>query len=251
MGKLCEVIAVEGELEAANKKILEETKSTFKNKASHFVGFLKRYEPFDDEEKAREAAEEAKSIDTTVNAKLDYMFDHFVRYLDAVAQKEATNQIAKDDVIINGVKILENVPATVLLGLETKLRLLKDVLNDIPTNQPGVEWQLDPSMGSNVYKRVRDEESFRTRKEPKSTVLYEATKEHPAQIEKWNENVNIGKYITTHWSGMLTPAQKSELLGRLDTLSRAVKQARQRANTANVVDIHVGEKIVKFIMNGE
>jgi len=251
MGKLCEVIAVEGELEAANKKILEETKSTFKNKAILFTGALKRYEPFDEEERARETVEEEKKIDTTVNAKLDYMFRHFIRYLDAVAQKEATNQIAKDDVIINGVKVLENVPATVLLGLESKLRILKDVLNEMPTNQPGVKWELDPSQGDNVYKRERDEETFKTRKEPKSTVLYEATKEHPAQIEKWNENVNIGKYITTHWSGMLSPAKKSELLGRLDTLARAVKQARQRANTAEVVDIHVGEKIVQFIMNGE
>ena len=251
MGKLCESIAVVGELEGAWKKILEESKVTFGKKHEHFVAFVKRYSPFAEEEKATENIEERKDLDTTVNDKLDYMFEHVINYLDCFAQVEATNQVAKADLEVDGKVILSGVPATVLLGLESKLRAVKEVLDLLPTLAPGISWVKDATRGPNIYKRERDEESFRTRKEPKSKTLYDATKEHPAQIEKWTEMINIGKYITTHWSGMLSPAEKSDMLGRLDKLSRAVKQARQRANVQEVVDIHIGQKLVTYIMKGE
>jgi len=251
MGKLCEAIAVVGELEGAYKKILDESKKTFKDKQAHFMAFVKRYEPFAEEEKATEAIEEQKSLDTTVNAKLEYMFESVVNYIDCFAQVEATNQVAKADLIVDGKTLVANVPATVLLGLESKLRVMKEVLDEIPTLAPGISWKKDASKGPNIWKREQDEVSFRTRKEPKSKTLYEATKEHPAQIEKWSENVNIGKYITSHWCGMLSPAEKSDLLGRLDKLTRAVKVARQRANIAEVVDIHIADKLVSFLMKGE
>ena len=45
MSKLHEVLAVEGELEGAYKKITEEAKVTFDKKAAHFMGVVKKYEP--------------------------------------------------------------------------------------------------------------------------------------------------------------------------------------------------------------
>ena len=81
----------------------------------------------------------------------------------------------------------------------------------------------------------------------KSQVLYKATVEHPAQIEKWEEQVPVGKYVKKVWSGMLTPARKSELLGNIDKLISAVKKARQRANATVVVKLNVGQKFIDFI----
>jgi hypothetical protein len=251
MGKLCEVIAVEKGLQGTCQKILEEATKTLKDKEAHFVGFHKRYEPFAEEEKTTESIDEHKAMDTTVRAKLLYMFESFVNYVDAVAQKEATNQVAKADLVVDGIIILEKVPATSLLTLETQLTAIRGVFEQIPTLPPGIDFEKDPQHGTDVWKRVHDDVTFRTRKEPKSKVLYDATKEHPAQIEKWSENVNIGKYITTFWYGMLSPSEKSEMLAKIDKLIRSTKQARQRANTTEVVHTNIGQKLVDYLMKIE
>ena len=252
-GKLCEVIAVESDLEKKHKKNMDELKNSFKNHQARYIGFEKRYKPFDEEEAAHEGSTEHKAMDATVHEDLDRMFTAFVDYIDAVAQKEATNQIAKGDIVIDGKVIvgLEHLPATFLLGLESRLRPINEIFDAIPTTPPSQEWEKDDQIGQGVLRRKHDEESFRTRKEPKSTVLYEATKEHPAQIEKWNENVNIGKYITSYWCGLKTPKEKYEFIDRIKKLIKAAKEARSRANTTNVVDIHPADRIVKYLLTGE
>ena len=245
-GQLHEVIAVEGELEANFKKSLQDTDQSFK-KSEQFIGFEKRYEPFSDSEKLTESSVERKAMDATVHQKLDELFKVCVQYFDCFAQREATNQEAKADVVIDDQIILSSVPSTALLGLESKLRQLREVITHIPVLPPGIDFKKEPSIGANVFKRVHDEETFRTRKEPKSVILVQPTKEHPAQIEKWNENVNVGKYITSHWTGVMSTADKDRLIERLDKLARAVKQARQRANCQEVVDIHIGEQIKNWL----
>ena len=112
----------------------------------------------------------------------------------------------------------------------------------------GIEWASAPELGNNVYNRVHPAVTFKTRKTFRHKVLVEATREHPAQIEKWSEDENVGKFITDSWSGMLTPAEKSDMIGRIDTLAQAVKQARQRANTTEVVKIQLAKSLVDFIL---
>ena len=46
---------------------------------------------------------------------------------------------------------------------------------------------------------------------------------------------------------MISPAEKSAILGRLDKLTRAVKKARQKANTAEVTKVTIGEELFKYI----
>jgi hypothetical protein len=81
----------------------------------------------------------------------------------------------------------------------------------------------------------------------KHKVLYDATEEHPAQLETWSEDIPIGKFTETLWSGMLSPAEKSAKLGRIDKLLRAVKKARQRANAVDVVDVTIGKELFNYI----
>ena len=138
-GKLHELLAVEGELEAAYKMILNETKSTFSKRADHFGGHVKTYKPLDDSD-IDVLPEQHKELVTTVDSKLSYMFgEHVIPYFDAVLQKEATNQGATADLVIDDEVIAGSLPATFLLGLETKLRQIRDVLQQAPTLQPGVE----------------------------------------------------------------------------------------------------------------
>lgn len=242
---LHELLAVEGDLDGAHKKILEETRVTFTKKADRFLGMHRRFEMFTED--GISYPEDYKAIDTTIQAKLDHMKKTEVRYFDAMLQKEATNQTAVADLVIDGVTIGTNLPATFLLGMETRTKHLKAVYESIPTLQPGIDWEKDEAQGKNIYKTAKPVETLKTQTIVEPVVLYEATKEHPAQVKEVSKTNNIGKYVQTTWSGMITPAEKSALLGKIDKLIRAFKQARQRANTTEVISRSIGAELFAFI----
>ncbi|HUW22255.1 MAG TPA: hypothetical protein VMW41_06355 [Candidatus Bathyarchaeia archaeon] len=245
MSKLHELLAVEGDLEGTYRKIIEETTTTFSKKPDHFFGFIRTLEWFT--EGMPDHPEEHKAMDTTVSDKLAYQEKHLIRYLDAVMQKESTNQKAVADLIVDGKTIAEKVPATFLLGLESKLKYIRSSYQAIPTLPPGIEWTPDDQKGENIFKRVHPEEQYKTKTEIVPQILYEATKEHPAQVEKISETKNVGLFSRHVWSGMLTPAKKSYILGRIDILIRATKKARQRANATEVEKCHIGKVLFDFI----
>ena len=245
MSKLHELLAVEGDLEGTYKKILEETKVNFSKHPDRYFGAHQRTELFD--ETAPKEADGHKQLDDTVPDKLKYTEGHIVRYLDAVLQKERTNQEARSDLTVDGAVIAKDVPATFLLGLETKLKTVRAVYEAIPTLQPGIKWEKDDDQGENVYRRTHPEEKFRTKKNMKNHVVAEATKEHPAQVQVYNEDEKVARLITDTWCGMISPAEKSALLGRVDKLIRAVKKARQKANTTEVVKTTVGKELFTYI----
>jgi len=246
MSELHELLAVEGDLQGTFKKIMSETIATFTKKEGHFMGEIKTLQMFDESEK--ETAPERTELVTTVGEKLDYMFKSIVNYFDALLQKESTNQAALSSVVIDGHIITEPLPATFLLGMESRLKEIRTVIEGVPTLQPGVKWIKDETERKGVYVTEFPVEKFKTAKTFKHKVLYEATDKHPAQIEKWDENENVGKYVITKWSGNLTPLEKSEMLERTDKLIRAVKQARQKANKAEVTKIYVSDVFKNYIL---
>lgn len=246
MSQLHELLAVEGDLEGTYKKILEETRVNFEKHPDRYFGQHVRIETFD--ENAPKEADVHKEMDDTVPAKLAYTQDHIIRYLDAVLQKEKTNQQAIADIVVDGVTIAKDVPATFLLGLESKLKIIRqNVYETIPTLQPGIKWEIDENIGKNVYHRVYTEDKFRTKKVMKNHVLAEATKEHPAQVQVYTEDEKYSRVITDTWCGMISPAEKSILLNRVDKLIRAVKKARQKANTTEVVKSTIGKELFGYV----
>jgi len=244
---LHELLAIEGDLEGTYKKILQETNVTFTKKQDHFIGQHRKLEMFVDD--GITYPEDHKALDTTVQAKLDYMQKTAIRYFDAILQKESTNQEAKADLVIDGITIATALPATFLLGMENRLKNLRSTYASIPTLQPGVDWIKDNSIGDHIYKTAKAIEKLKTETIVEPVVLYEATKEHPAQIKEVSKTTNVGKYIQTTWSGMITPAEKANLLNKIDKLIRAFKQARQRANTTEVIKKSIGKELFDFINN--
>jgi hypothetical protein len=250
MAKLHEVLAVDKDLEKVASEIINEAVVTFSKKTDHFTGHARTLRMFDENRMDEEAGQaEVKEITTTVPAKLKYVAEHVVRYYNALAQKEATNQLAKADVIMSdGTVLLKDVPATLLLSLENKLTRLREMYNFIPTLQPGVEWKPDTDASlRGVYKAAKDKVSLKSEKDFNFRILVAATDKHPAQIEKWNVDKSVGEYTYKQVSGMMTPKQKSDILGRLDDLTAAIKQARSRANTQEVQVFDVGGAIFSYL----
>lgn len=248
MGKLHELLAVEGELEKTYVQILKETINTFLKKANLFIGFHKRLEVFNEKDAEKlMVPDEQQRLEETVHGKLSYMAEHSIRYFDAVLQKECTNQLAKADLFIDDLIIAKDLPATFLLGLEKRLKSLRNVYLSIPTLQPGKKWIQDIDAGDHIYKDAQPNIRYKTAKTFQHKVLYAATEHHPAQVEHWEETENVGKYILTTWCGMISPAEKSMILGRIDKLIQATKKARQRANTTKVEKRTIVKEIFDYI----
>lgn len=243
-GKLHELLAAEEDLKGMAKRITAETEVTFNKKQSHFVEQIVEFEPL--EEGKQTMIEGHTPMIETVNGKLDYFANAMSQYLDAFYQKEDTNTIAKADIVLDDNSVLaKDVPATALLGLERELKKIHQVYSNIPTLEPTMVWEDDNNTGAGI--RLASQAKVRTKKIVKPFVLAEATDRHPAQVEKVSEDVPVGTLKTIYRSSKLTPARKSELLGRVDALSRAVKKARMRANSVEHKTTTIGKSIFNYL----
>lgn len=241
--KLHELLAVEQDRKHKANQALGEAKNTFTKKTPYFDGMVKRYIAL--EEDAEQIPDERKEMVTTVKQKLEETLDSVIKGLDVHLSKEETNSsnTAKAELKVDGIK-LGTFSATSLLALEGHLNKIKDLYKNIPTLDPAKKWELDEQQG--IYKAV-DEVKFRSVKRPKVIVKYEATENHPAQTELLHLDFQVGKYETTHTSGRITIAQKNALLERVEQLIEAIKIARSKANSVEVKNMKVGQKLFDFI----
>jgi hypothetical protein len=220
--------------------------TVFAKKPDHFRGHTKTVRYFD-ESRSGENTDETKEMVTTVQDKLDYMFKSTGRHYDALLQLEEANGRARADLVVNGVTIMKDVPATFLLGMETRLKGLRDVLMAIPTLEMSTKWEADKNLGKGKY-RAEPAVTMKGEKTLKSRVLVDPTKEHPAQVQQWNEDVPVARTEVTHTSSMITPSEKSTMLGRIDALISGVKKARQRANCVETKNIKIAKDIFAYIL---
>lgn len=245
MSKMHELLAVESDVQGQYRIIVNETINLF-NKEHIFKGFVKKLKMFD-EDQAHLNTSEHSEIGTTVPARLDYNSSFIVKYLDVVLQKESTNQLAVADIIVDGIVLAEKVPATFLLGLENKLKEIRNIYMAIPTLDVSVKWEEATDIGKNIYRQVHPETAVKTKKMFQHQILVEPTQFHPAQVEKWEEQIPVGTFTKENWCSMITSTRKAQLLERIDKLSNAIKKARQRANNTEVIKVNIGEKLMNFI----
>jgi hypothetical protein len=245
MGELHQILPVESDL----AKTVSEMITGFKQiceEPQRFNGVTKTLKMFD-ESRQDEETSDRQVISTTVARQIEFLAEPIIKYWDATLQKEATNQTAKADIEIDGQTIASDVPATMLLGLETKIAQLKAVLACIPTLHPAYEWEKQPD---GTYLNTKTEERIRTEKDFQFRVVYEATPEHPAQVERWNVDKPIGKWESKVTTGTMSEDDKRAILERCSKLLTAVKQARHRANCADLVKAEIGNSLMDFVLKG-
>jgi hypothetical protein len=245
--QLHQILAVEGDLIGEAKRVEEEAIHTF-GKSERFTGHTKTLKMLSDDRSCEESAGcEHIELTTTVAEKLDYIREAITRAWDCSMQKEKTNQIANADLVVDGNIIATKVPATALLGLETRLKELRRVVESIPTLQPGIKWEAHPEK-QNVFVASDKEVKNKTEKVMEPVILYPATKEHAAQVKESTKDVVVGTFTIERVCGMISPTHKSILIGRVDTMLRAVKKARMEANCTEVEDGNIGKAIFDYIL---
>lgn len=246
MAKLHENLAVERSLEQTAKKLSTESIKTL-GKDNLFKGALRKLTMFDENSEHLNTEEELK-LTTTVDENIEYLAPHLAKWYDSIFQKDCTNQKARADVVVGGEVIVKGVPATFLLTMETKLAELRKVYEAIPTLAPGTSWIKDESNEkAGVFVTSSPVKQFKSEKTMDFRIVAEATQYHPADVREVSKNETVGEYLTTSWSGALTPVEKARRLDNLDQLLLAVRRARQRANDAELSKEKIGRALIDFI----
>lgn len=248
MTKLHELLAVESNLENQAAKCRSDLTATFEKKRHLFEEKRVTFTPAG--EGTIPVTETQSDIQTNVNKELDWVQTHLVKALDASYQVAEANTVARADVVLEDdaqTVLLTGVPATALLELEKRVAEIAALITAVPTLDPAKGFVKDDSR--NLY-RAREVNKTRTRKEKKVFIKYEATKEHPAQTELLDQDVNVGTIQEQEWSGLVTPAEKAELINRVEMVARAVRRARSRANDVEVdTKKKIGNRLLSYIFN--
>lgn len=250
MAKLHEGLAIHKDRLSVFKKVLDEARGVFKG-AAHFQGHVKRIEYFDADNEKYNATEE-KKVDETVPSKLDYVNGHMRTLLDLDYQIENANTSARADLFIDGKGVALNVPVGFLLTIENKFKEYRAALEMIPTHAPGIEWLPDTAMSTHgdIFKAKNDTTDYLTRKKPVYTIVAPATEQHAAQVKESHDDVRVARAITTRYTGTISPAQKSDMLARCDSVIQAAKRARQRANDVEIGNERMAGPLLDYIVHG-
>lgn len=210
-------------------------------------GISRVYKPLDDDGERFPA--ETQKVQIRVPEVIKHTEEILSEMFDVVATKDWTNCKATSDVVVDRgteheVVLVKNAPATYLLWLEKQLNDLYTFVSKLPTLPASEKWEWDEQQ--NCY-RSESFETAKKKKIPRAFVKYEATKEHPAQVETVMEDVLQGYWKITNYSGAL-PAQKvQEMKSRVEKLQKAVKFAREQANSVDAEQVKVAEKVLGYL----
>lgn len=244
--KLHELLAVETNLENQANKTRTELVGTFEKKRHLFEEKRVTFTPSG--EGGLTVTESQSDIQSTIGKELDWVQTFITKSLDASYQVAEANTNARADIILEDDTVLAtNVPATALLELEKRMVEIQALITAVPTLDPAKGFTVDVEKGKGYFK-AREVRKNRTMKTKKVFIKYEATKEHPAQTELLDQDVVIGTVQEQEWSGLITPAEKAELINRVEVVARAVRRARARANDTPVdTSKKIASKLLGYI----
>lgn len=242
MAKLNQIVAIEKGIKSrACAEISELYKTVQKNEL--FVGFNRTYETLNDGEEV--LPDEKVKVKYTIKDVVDRISVVQEELFDITYRKDATNCLAKADVVVDEEVVLEGIPATNLLFIEKQLVDLRTFISSLPVLDDSDDWTADVNSGLYKSEVVR---THRNKKVNKPIVLYDATDKHPAQTQMVTEDVLVGYWKNQKVSGAVPKNKKQELLSRVEQLLKAVKIAREEANSKEEVSKYdVGSRILNFI----
>lgn len=239
--KLNQIIAVVNGKKSQSQKRLTDIYHKLQ-KADLFSGISRNYEALDEDGESQPS--EQKFVQYKVEDAFAEAKDALTELLDAVATQDWANTKARANVVVDGNVLLENVPVTYLLILEKTLTDIHTFVSKLPTLDPAEKWAFNSD--ADCYASEKHSTN-KTKKVPRAHILYEATKEHPAQVETFTEDVKVGEWHTIKFSGAIPAQTKNQLLQKVTKVQEAVKFAREEANSVEVAPVKVGDKLFGYL----
>ena len=241
MPKLNQIIAISaGKKSQAHKTITDVYQNL--QKTGQLEGISRTYKPKDDE--GEQLPPEKKLVQLKVKEAIRSVVGAMTELFDIVATQDQANCIARANVTVDNVAVLKDVPVTTLLFLEKQLVDMHTFVEKLPTLDPGESWSYNPDVDHYASESYQ---TSKTKKVMKNHVKAEATKEHPAQVETYTEDVIVGYWTTVKFSGAIPAKEKNELLDRVRKLQEAVKSAREDANGMEVELKKIGTPVLQYL----
>lgn len=212
-------------------------------KAPLLTGLIRTYRPLDEDDQDI-LPPERTAVQIKAEETLAQIADLMARPYDVEASVAWGNCMARADVVVGGTVLFEKAPVTFLLFLEKQLNDLLVLTRKIQTLPSDQEWHWDTGRGLYVTEPI---ETRRTKKVPRNHEMAPATKEHPAQVRVYEEDKVVGIRTTIHMSGALPETRRDQLANRIQELLLAVKAAREEANGTDVDDVHIGDKLFRYL----
>jgi hypothetical protein len=244
MTRLSQIIAVEKGVKSDTARQLAEARTEVSNPA-RLSGISRTYLPRDDE--GDQLPPEATRVQVRTEDVLASVATSLTRLLDVTLTKDAANCTAAADVKVGGKVLLEKVPVTYLLFLEKQLGEIAAFVGRLPLLDPAEEWAQDGVSGS---WRTTPAKTVRSKKVLRNHVSYEATKEHPAQVQVYPEDVPAGDWTTVKFSGAIPASRARQIADRITVLQEAVKFAREEANAHEITDRKAGAAVFGYLLAG-
>jgi len=243
MPKLSQIIAIH---KGIKSRVFEELTKAHQNlqKTAILAGISRTYTPRED------GGDTLPPESTRVQLKAHDVIRHIAAQLtelfDTTATLDSANCQAKANVVVDGVTLATDVPATYLLFLEKQLVDLHTFIKKLPVLDPSESWVFDSSADCWATEPVQ---TVRTKKVPRNHVKAEATEHHPAQVEVYHEDIVAGYWRTVKFSGALPAREVNAMLDRVDRLARAVKMAREEANSIEVQPQRIGQRLLNYLFD--
>lgn len=243
MARLNQIIAVEKGVKTKAFRTITDTHHKLQKQAL-LAGISRTYRPKDED--GEQLPPESTRVQVSVPETIVDVRRALVELFDVTATKEWANTKASASVSVDGRVLLADVPVTYLLFLEKQLTDLHTFVKKLPTLDPADSWEYDGNVGFYATEPV---ETVRTKKVPRVLVKAVATDKHPAQTEVYHEDVPVGYWRTVKFSGALPASRVQELLRRIEALQQAVKVAREEANTREVTEEKVGDRVFSYLFD--
>lgn len=239
--KLNQIVALNSPKKAEFQKFLTKYYQIMQ-KSEPFFGMERVYTPKDDD--GEKLPTESSKVQLNVDDLLSDITTAWQQMFDVVLTNDSGNAIATADVIVDDLTILSNVPISTLLFLEKQLTDLKTVIDKIPVLPLSENWSKDAA--SNLWV-TPVHQTVRTKKVQKPIVLYDATKEHPAQTQLITEDINVGTWSVKRLSSALSQSEVEDLHERIVKLREAVIKAREQANSIEIDQKKGGNSIMNYL----
>lgn len=241
MAKLNQIIAIAAGKKSQSQKAITEAYQNLQ-KGSLLDGISRTYKPKDDE--GETFPSEKKSVQMKCRESIRTVSAALTELFDIVATQDHANCLAKASVVVDGSTILKDVPVTTLLFLEKQLVDIHTFVEKLPTLDPSETWQYNQDAD---YYASEPYQTTKTKKVLKNHVKAEATKEHPAQVETYTEDIVVGHWTTVKFSGAIPAREKNLILERVRKLQEAVKFAREEANGLEIESKKMGASVLQYL----
>ena len=242
--QLNQIIAVEKSVREQYNEGLQNI-ANYASQEKFFNGVVRTYTPVDDEGD-RLPDEFSPVAFRVIDDLIPPLRQYMSRLFDVVATKDFGNANVNADVELDAQTLLQNVPVPYLLFLEKELVRLNNVIMSLPTLPINDQWEW--SAEHNAYQSAT-RRTTRTEKVMRNHVKAEATQQHPAQVEVYTEDQVVGYWDTTRLNGAISVLDRNTWSSRVDELLRAVRFARERANSNTIDNQRIADSILGFIFD--